>query len=217
MFDENELLSISSLQHLLYCERQFALIHLEQLWCENRFTAEGEILHERVDSCHHESRGKEKQEYSLHVRSLELGLIGICDLVEITFNANRTIQGINPVEFKRGKTKPSTIDLVQLCAQALCLEEMLSIPVPSGQIYYLQEHRRSTIELNDALIRETKSTINRCQEILSSGVTPAAIFDAKKCRNCSLADLCLPKQTRASNEIVSQYVRDELLKNRDED
>ena len=212
MFDENELLPISSLQHLLYCERQFALIHLEQLWSENRFTAEGEILHTRVDSRHHESRGKEKQEYSLHIRSLELGLIGICDLVEITYNADHTIREINPVEFKRGKTKPSNIDLVQLCAQALSLVEMLSLPVPSGQIYYLQEHRRSTIEIDSALIRETKSAIIRCREILSNRVTPPALFEAKKCNNCSLGDLCLPKQTGLSGLKVSQYVHDEIRK-----
>lgn len=217
MFDEDELLPISSLQHLLFCERQFALIHLDQLWADNRFTAEGEILHERVDARRHESRGREVQEFSLPVRSLELGLIGICDLVEITYNAELTVQEINPVEFKRGKTKPTNIDLVQLCAQALCLGEMLSLSVLSGQIYYLQEHRRSTIMLDDALIKQTKNIIIRCREILSGGVTPAALFDSKKCTNCSLIDLCLPKQTGNSKDVVSMYIKDQLLKNKGEE
>jgi len=217
MFDENELLPISSLQHLLYCERQFALIHLEQLWCENQFTVEGEILHERVDIQHHESRRREKQEYSLNVRSLELGLIGICDLVEIRYGLDNRFESISPVEFKRGKTKPSNVDLVQLCAQALCLTEMLSFPIPSGQIYYLQEHRRSLIQLDADLVNETKKVIIRCREILARGVTPSASFETKKCNNCSLLDLCLPKQTCLSGQLVSQYVNDEIHKIRKED
>ena len=143
MFEDNDLVMISSLQHALFCERQFALIHVEQAWCENQFTAEGELLHERVDVQHHESRRKQLQEYSLFIRSDQLGLIGVCDLVEFEIDAQKNIKSINPVEFKRGRTKPSHVDIVQLCAQALCLEEMLSRSVPSGQIYYLQEHRRT--------------------------------------------------------------------------
>lgn len=217
MFDEDELLPISSLQHLLYCERQFALIHLEQLWHENQFTVEGEILHERVDVQHHESRRREKQEYSLPIRSLVLGLIGICDLVEIRYDIDNRFESISPVEFKRGKTKPSNVDLVQLCAQVLCLTEMLSFTIPTAQIYYLQEHRRSTIEIDNALINETKSTIRRCREILSSGITPAAPYETKKCNNCSLMDLCLPKQTSLSGQLVSQYINDEIINIRKEE
>lgn len=217
MFDENELIPISSLQHLLYCERQFALIHLEQLWCENQFTVEGMILHERVDVQHHESRRKEKQEFALHVRSLELGLIGICDLVEIRYDLDNKLESINPIEFKRGKTKPSNVDLVQLCAQSLCLEEMLSVRISSGEIYYLQEHRRSTIRLDAALVDETKKVIIQCREILASGITPSASFETKKCNNCSLLDLCLPKQTGLSGQMVSQYVNSEIQKIKKED
>jgi CRISPR-associated exonuclease Cas4 len=94
---------------------------------------------------------------------------------------------------------------------------MLSLPVLSGQIYYLQEHRRSTIILDDALIKQTKNIILRCREILSGGVTPAAAFDSKKCTNCSLIDLCLPKQTGYSKDVVSMYIKDQLQKNKGEE
>lgn len=129
MFPDDELIMISSLQHVLFCERQFALIHLEQLWGENVFTAEGALLHERVHVPHHESRKRLRQEYSLPVRSDEYGLIGVCDLVELKLDSRKQVVGITPIEFKRGRSKPSHIDEVQLCAQAICLVEMLAVPI----------------------------------------------------------------------------------------
>ena len=215
MFEDNDLVMISSLQHVLFCERQFALIHVEQVWCENQYTAEGELLHERVDVQHHESRRKFRQEYSLFVRSDQLGLIGICDLVEFEYDAQKNIQNIIPVEFKRGRTKPSHVDIVQLCAQALCLEEMLSRSVPSGQIYYLQEHRRTDILIDESLVEETKALIHRCREILTRKLTPPAVYSAKKCTNCSLVDLCFPEHIGSGGMVVSRYISNQIQMNRE--
>lgn len=215
MFHDDELLMISSLQHALFCERQFALIHVEQLWCENLYTAEGAILHEHVHVPHHESRKKFLQEYSLPVRSDQLGLIGICDLVELEFDSVKKINKIIPVEFKRGRSKPSHVDIVQLCAQAICLEEMLTVSVSLGQIYYLQERRRIDVIFPTDLIEETKSTIIRCREILTTGKTPAAEFSPKKCNCCSLFDMCFPAYVGNREKSVSIYIDNQIVQGRE--
>ena len=169
MSPEDDLIPISALQHALYCERQYALIHLEQIWEENLYTAEGEVLHERVHTEHHESRRNYRQEYDMAVRSLEWGLTGKCDLVELWFEKAGKVQRVLPVEFKRGREKESDVDRVQLCAQALCLEEMLSrsaagrgeaedmlgVKIEKVQIYYLQEHRRRDVIIDAALREKT--------------------------------------------------------------
>ncbi len=207
---EDDFVMISALQHALYCERQFALIHLEQIWSDNIYTAEGEVLHEHVDVPHHEMRRRFKQEFSLHIRSEQYGIIGICDLVEYEFDENKTIQNISPVEFKRGKKKASHVDLVQLCAQALCLEEMTGCPVIFGQIYYLQEHRRTQIFFEESLVDETKNLINHCRDILVNQITPKADYSAKKCKNCSLFDICFPERIGSGGMLVSRYLKEQL-------
>ena len=151
MYTEDDLIQISALQHLHFCERQYALIHLEQAWEENRFTAEGRVLHERVDSERRESRRLFKQEYGMAVRSMQQGLIGKCDLVELWYTKEGNIERVSPVEFKRGKKKADDTDRVQLCAQVLCLEEMFGIAIGSGQFYYLQDHRRCNEEIDEPL------------------------------------------------------------------
>ena len=144
---EEDFIQISALQHALFCERQYALIHIEQIWEENLFTAEGRLLHERVDIEHVEKRRLFKQEFAMPVRSIEKGLIGKCDLVEFYIGTGGTIEEAVPVEFKRGRDKIDDIDRVQLCAQALCIEEMLKINIGQGYFYYLQEHRRTGVEI----------------------------------------------------------------------
>nr|WP_319521060.1 CRISPR-associated protein Cas4 [uncultured Sphaerochaeta sp.] len=207
---ENDFVMISALQHALYCERQFALIHLEQIWSDNLYTAEGELLHAHVDVPHHEKRRRFKQEFSLHIRSEQYGIIGICDLVEYEFDENNTIQNISPVEFKRGRKKPSHVDLVQLCAQALCLDEMTGYSVTYGQIYYLQEHRRTQIYFDESLIEETKYLIERCRAILISQTTPKADYSAMKCKNCSLLDICFPERIGAGGMSVSRFLEEQV-------
>ena len=210
MYDEDDLVQISALQHALFCERQYALIHLEQVWEENRFTAEGRVLHERVDVEHHESRRLFKQEYGMAVRSLHWGLIGKCDLVEIWYTKDGNVDKVSPVEFKRGRKKADDIDRVQLCAQVLCLEEMFGVAIEGGQFYYLQEHRRSS-EVVDVQLREkTTALIERIMSIRETGETAAAKYKKRKCDNCSMVDLCMPKSTGAGRKQVGRFIETQL-------
>ena len=199
---------LSALQHILYCERQFALIHLEQIWEENRFTAEGEVLHERVHRERAENRKKFREEYGMAVQSKKYALTGKCDLVEIWFDdSGHRIERINPVEFKRGKKKETNVDKVQLCAQAICLEEMFGIDIFSGQLYYFNDHRRTTIDFTEPLRRETVELSEKCRNIMESKKTPVAVYEKKKCDNCSLVDVCMPNYTAKS---VQKYIKREL-------
>ena len=209
-FVEDDLVFISALSHICYCERRYTLIHLEQEWEENRFTTEGRVLHERVDSEHHESRRLFKQEYGMPVRSLQYGLIGKCDLVELWYNQDRHLEKVSPVEFKRGKKKTDDIDRVQLCAQVLCLEEMFDITIESGQFYYLQEHRRSNENINHLLREKTITLIDRIMEIREKGETVAAEYKKRKCDNCSLVDLCMPKSTGMGYKQVARFIKSQL-------
>ncbi|GBR73005.1 CRISPR-associated protein Cas4 [Candidatus Termititenax aidoneus] len=209
-YSEDQLLPISAIAHFCYCERRYALIHLEQLWAENRFTVEGEILHERVHAEHHESRKYFRQEYSMAVRSLAWGLIGKCDLVELWLNKDGSRQKVSPVEFKRGRKKESDVDRVQLCAQALCLEEMLGVTIESGQFYYWQEHRRSDVLIDQALREVTIGLLERIRALQDSGQTPQAEYEKRKCDNCSLVDSCMPKSTNARAKQVERFIQNNL-------
>ena len=210
MYSEDDLIQISALQHASFCERQYALIHIEQAWDENRFTAEGRVLHERVDAEHHELRRLFKQEYGMAVRSLQWGLIGKCDLVELWYAKDRSVEKVLPVEFKRGRKKADDTDRVQLCAQVLCLEEMFNITIESGQFFYLQEHRRTT-EVIDTLLREkVTALIERIMRIRETGETAAAVYEKRKCDNCSLVDLCMPKSTGKEHKQVDRFVKAQL-------
>ena len=210
MYAEADLVQISALQHALFCERQYTLIHLEQVWEENLFTAEGRVLHERVDAEHHESRRLFKQEYGMPVRSLQWGLIGKCDLVELWYTKDGSIEKVSPVEFKRGRKKADDTDRVQLCAQVLCLEEMFSIKIESGQFYYLQEHRRTTENIDSPLRKKTVTLIERIMKIREARETVTAKYEKCKCDNCSLVDLCMPKSTGAGHKQVSRFIETQL-------
>ena len=206
MYAEEDLIPISALQHVLFCERQYALIHLEQLWEENFFTAEGRVLHERVDIEHHESRRDFKVEYGMAIRSLEYGLIGKADVVEFRKNSEGGYQEITPVEFKRGKTKTEDWDSIQLCAQVLCLEEMFSLDICYGQFYYLQEHRRSDVYFSDDIRNKTEKTIERIRVINDVRKTPNAVYNKKRCDCCSISDLCMPRALNNGGKNVSNYM-----------
>ncbi len=185
-FTEDQLLPLSALQHLLFCERQCALIHVEQVWAENRFTAEGAVLHERAHEGADESRPGVRITRGLPVRSLQLGLSGECDVVE--FHGSGVVL---PVEYKRGKPKAHRADEVQLCAQALCLEEMLKVTVERGALYYGERKRRTEVMFDEELRSLTRNTAERLHEMFRSRRTPAAVRE-KKCESCSLVDLCMP-------------------------
>jgi CRISPR-associated exonuclease Cas4 len=191
MYSEDNLVMISALQHLLFCPRQCAFIHIEQQWTENSLTAEGRILHERVHSTGSESRTKIRVEFDLPIRSLSLGLIGRADIVEFHLRENGIWQPF-PVEYKRGRPKKDDSDRVQLCAQALCLEEMLDREVQEGALYYGQKKRRQNISIDADLRQLTIDTADRLHALLNSNSTPSPVY-AQKCESCSFISQCLPK------------------------
>ncbi len=191
MFTEDQLLPLSALQHWLFCPRQCALIHLEQVWAENKFTAEGQVLHKKAHEGEDESKAGVRITRSMAVRSLVLGISGQCDIVEF-HAAGRVL----PVEYKRGKPKSHRADEVQLCAQAICLEEMLSITIPSGAIFYGEKKRRTEIPFDPALRELTAVTAAALHAMLGSRQTPLAEYQPRRCDACSLIDLCQPKALR---------------------
>ncbi len=201
IYTEDDLIQLSALQHFVFCLRQCALIHIEQLWSENLFTAEGRIIHDKVDTANRESRGNIRIEYGVPMRSLRLGLIGKADVVEFHKIDNGKWVPF-PVEYKRGKPKGGNCDKVQLCAQAICLEEMMNIEIPDGALFYGQTRRREDVKFDSALRKETESAAVRLHELIASGITPKAEY-SKKCERCSLVDLCLPKvSSKASNYLL---------------
>ena len=198
MFTENQLLPISALQHWLYCPRQCALIHLEQAWAENKFTAEGRVLHENAHEGTDETKGKVRITRGMPVVSEILGLSGICDVVEFHPVADRSTSKshLTPVEYKRGKPKSHRADEVQLCAQAICLEEMLSIQIASGALYYGEKRRRTEVVFDETLRDLVLTTLNEVRECFAAARTPLAEYESRRCDACSLIDLCQPKAMR---------------------
>ena len=203
MYSEDDLVMISALQHLLFCPRQCALIHIEQQWTENLFTAEGRILHERVHTAAKESRRTIKVEFDVPLRSLQLGIIGRADIVEFHLQDDKQWLPF-PVEYKRGKAKKNSSDKVQLCAQAICLEEMLNTKVPAGALYYGKKKRRMEIVFDQALRQETITTSDRLRSLIESGVTPEPQH-SPDCKSCSFVDTCLP-QTMGKKNNVEKYM-----------
>lgn len=225
MYTEDELLPLSALQHLAFCERQWALIHLEGAWAENQLTAEGRVMHDRAHEPGIESRGDVRISRGLRLRSLRLGLSGIADVVEFhrcgrrdraPVTAERPLpDGVRlpdvpglwtpfPVEYKRGRPKSGPIDEIQLCAQALCLEEMLGAAIPIAALFYGKPMRRFDVVLTTSLREETERLAARVHELMRLGVTPPAIYE-KKCDNCSLFFLCMPKRF-SKRPAVQDYI-----------
>ncbi len=203
MEDLAEPILISALQHYAFCPRQFALIHVEQAWAENYFTAHGNLLHERVDSCEPEQRGNVRYERGVAVRSTKLGLTGKLDLLEIEGNPP---EKYFPVEYKRGKPKQEDWDKIQLCAQALCLEEMREVKIEEGALWYWRVRKRQPVALDKALREQTLTVIQNAHQIIDSGETPSPIEDKKRCRACSLLDLCEPDTFRRDHS--GKYIRE---------
>lgn len=195
---------ISALQHLDFCPRQCALIHLEQQWAENRLTIQGENLHERVDSGAQESRQDIYTARTLRIISHLHQITGIADLVEfykdpagIVLPNKNGLWRACPVEYKRGKSKMEDCDRIQLCAQALCLEEMLRCQIPKAALYYGLTKHREWVDLDQDLRDKTIVKINELHALLQSAQTPAPVY-MSKCKNCSMIELCQPKQINSS-------------------
>lgn len=203
MFTDDELLPISALQHILFCERQCALIHIEQAWLENIFTAEGRVMHERVHESGNELRDGIRTVRGLRLRSLQLGLVGIADVVEF-HQSEKYKNGLpQPVEYKRGKPKPNECDKIQLCAQALCLEEMLNVHIDYGDIFYGKPRRRLKVPIDSELRKLCIETSARLHKLIDNGVIPTAQI-SKQCENCSLNSICIPDLSRRQN--VESYL-----------
>ncbi len=181
---------ISAIQHAIYCLRQAALIHVERLWEENRFTAEGRVLHERTDMPGERAGRGVRRLSALAVASSSLGVAGVCDLVELRPDAEGETP--YPVEFKRGKPKPHRADEAQLCAQAMCLEEMFGSAVPEGALFYGETKRRVVVAIDEELRALTRTTVAALADVLQRGVTPPPTPHRSRCRACSLAEQCRP-------------------------
>ena len=184
---EEGLVPISALQHMLYCPRQCALIHVERQWGENAYTAQGRVLHRRVDAGGGERRKGVRIERGVLLRSIRLGLFGVADVVEIHAGGQPY-----PIEYKRGRPKAHRADEAQLCAQAICLEEMLESSVPEGALFYGAERRRKTVRFDDELRKITERFTFDMRRMIVAGELPEAVYSRRKCSACSLQDICQP-------------------------
>ncbi len=202
-FTEDDLLPISALQHLLFCERQCALIHIEGLWAENRLTVEGRHMHDKAHDGRPETRSGVRVTRGLALRSTRLGLVGKADIVE--FRAAGDSQIVFPVEYKRGRPKRHEADKVQLCAQALCLEDMLHTEVPAGALYYGRTRKRHDVTFDAPLRRLTEGTAARLHELITSRRTPRARREPK-CDRCSLLHICLPDAMGRARGSAARYL-----------
>lgn len=212
-YQPDELLPLSGIQHFCFCRRQWALIHVERQWQENVLTVEGKQMHNRADDpFFSEVRDGRIIARSMPVASYRLGLIGVCDVVELTPSP----EGVSlpghegrylptPVEYKHGKEKSDASDEVQLCAQAICLEEMLAVSIPTGYLYYGEIRHRVAVELTAELRALVSRMAEEMHAYYARGYTPQ-VKHSKACKSCSLADICLPViQGRVLS--ASQYIQ----------
>lgn len=212
----DEYLMISGIQHFEFCKRQWALIHIEQAWEENLQTIEGKHLHEKTDQPFIRERRKETMVVrALPVKSHELKIVGVCDVVEFV----RDDQGVKvfgekgkylpvPVEYKRGKPKKNDADLLQLTAQAMCLEEMLLCDIKIGYMYYHEIRKRIEIEISNRLRNKVKKRVKEMYHYYNQKYTPK-VKPGPFCRQCSLQNTCLPSMMQRQS--VNQYI-DRMLK-----
>ena len=219
MYSEDELLMLSGIQHISFCKRQWALIHIEKQWRENVKTVEGRILHENVDKPEFtEKRKGIIISRAMPIVSYSLGLYGIADVVEFvqTENMNNSttlakhkgLWNINIVEYKRGKPKDTDCDKVQLCAQTICLEEMFSLKINSGNLFYGETRHRLEVIFDENLRKQTFELAGLMHDLFDKGVTPEPEIK-KSCKLCSLIDTCMPKMPKSS---VNNYFKEYLLK-----
>jgi CRISPR-associated exonuclease Cas4 len=204
-FEEEDLIMLSALQHYAFCPRQCALIHVEQVWVESGLTAQGRIMHEKVHQEGNETHGPVRIARGVPLRSLRLGLVGVADVVEFHKMDKGSWQPF-PVEYKRGKPKADHCDLIQLCAQAICLEEMLAVAVPEGAIFYGRTRRRLDVAFDEDLRHETEETGRKAHELIVSGITPPPVYE-KRCERCSLIGECLPKKIQKKPSVKRYLTR----------
>lgn len=212
IYQEEDFLQLSGLQHFSFCRRQWALIHIENQWAENYRTVDGALMHERAhDHSLEESRGDLLIQRGVSVYSAELGVSGQCDILEY----RRGTEGIPlpnrdglwqpyPVEYKRGKPKDGDADALQLCGQAMCLEHMLCCDIPEGALYYGEIRRRERVTFTPALRSQLQALLLQMHELYRRGYTPK-VKPTKSCNACSLKDLCLPRMLKSRS--VAAYLK----------
>ena len=214
IYAEEDFLQLSGLQHFRFCRRQWALIHIENQWHENYFTVDGSLMHENAhDGEMREARGDLLILRGLPVFSRTLGISGQCDVVEFRRGPDgvplRGREGLwkpFPVEYKRGKPKANSADELQLCAQAMCLEEMLCCDIPQGALFYGEPRRRTEVDFTPDLRKEVRDCLAEMHRLYNRGYTPK-VKPGNMCRACSLKDLCLPSLTRRRS--VAEYLNAE--------
>lgn len=216
MYSEDEYLMLSGLQHFAYCRRQWALIHIEQQWAENERTIEGQLFHAIAHNSEKiEKRGNLLIVRGMRIKSSVLGMTGICDVVEF----HKTKQGITlfsyeglwnpyPVEYKKGLPKANDADVLQLCGQAICLEEMLACKIPKGSLFYGENRRRMDVEFTDELRCQVYKIADEMRDMWGKGYT-SNVKPHKGCNACSLKEICLPKLRKAKS--VEVYINSRLV------
>lgn len=215
IYQDEDFLQLSGLQHFKFCRRQWALIHVEKQWAENYRTTDGAIMHENAhDGSFTESRGDLVITRDMRVFSRTLGVSGACDVLEfrrgetgIPLKGREGLWQPYPVEYKRGKPKESTEDALQLCGQAMCLEEMLCCDIREGALFYGQTRRRVPVSLSDTLRKRVRAALEEMHALYRRGHTPL-VKPSKGCGACSLKALCLPALTRAGS--AARYLADAI-------
>ena len=214
-YKEEDYLQLSGLQHFKFCRRQWALIHIENQWAENWRTADGAIMHQKAhDAASKERRGDLLITRDMHVFSPTLGISGACDVVEfrrleagVPLHGQEGLYQPFPVEYKRGSPRADAVNALQLCAQAMCLEEMLCCEIPEGALYYGETRRRETVKLTRELRQEVRACLLEMHALYERGHTPK-VKPTKACNACSLKELCLPKLLRGGS--AHNYVKARL-------
>ncbi len=222
VYKEEEYLMLSGIQHFCFCRRQWALIHIENQWQENVYTVEGQQIHKNA----HNSKYVEKRDNIIITRGMPvysayLGISGICDIVEFLADSNGIeIQGrkgkynVYPVEYKRGHQKESDADILQLVAQAMCLEEMLCCEIEKGYLFYHETHRRQEIYFSEKYRSQVKEMVSEMHDYYARGYTPKVKM-RKSCNACSLKDICIPKLNKKLS--VKTYIEKSIKANIDEE
>lgn len=215
MYEEDDYLMLSGLQHFAYCRRQWALIHIEQQWEENERTVDGQLFHITAhDGGRIEKRGNLLITRGLRVKSAVLGLSGICDVVEfhksktgITLSQYEGLWQPYPVEYKKGAPKENDADEIQLCAQAICLEEMMLCQIPEGSLFYGENRRRKKVEFTEELRGRVNAMAQEMHDLWKKGYTPK-VKAQKGCNACSLKEICIPRLGRIKT--VESYINSRL-------